>query len=139
MRVISSTGAAASWHHAFSGSPRPSETVLAAVRRCAERDLGIHAFTVAPLLPTLSNHTISATGGAKEVHPSYLASANEKPHLDAALEAQWLLPKELGELARRSPHDYSPLLGLQALHVPFFGGMTPATSHLALHQERAFG
>ncbi|MEO7350107.1 MAG: hypothetical protein ABIW32_09670 [Terrimesophilobacter sp.] len=62
VRVVSSARTATVWKHSFAGSPRPAETVLAAVRRSAERDLGIHAFSITPLLPTLSNHTLSAGG-----------------------------------------------------------------------------
>lgn len=138
VRVISSTKAATSWQHSFSGSPRASETVLAAVRRSAEHDLGIHGFAIAPLLPTLSNHTISPQG-AIEVHPSYIVLTNEKPHLGDGTEEQWVEPRELGQLARHNPQDFSALLGLHATHLPFFGGTSPATRHLALHKERATG
>lgn len=137
-RRIFPRAARSPWTHSFSGYPRPAETLLAAVRRCAERDLGIHSFDIAPLLPTLSNH-ITSESGAMEVHPSYLVSSDQTPLPADDIETQWVEPRELGRLTRQQPHEYSPLLSLHSVHVPFFGAADQSALHLGIQKERAIG
>ena len=138
IRRLVSTVVPSLWEHPFRGSPRPAETLVSAVRRCVERDLGIHVMAIGPLLPTLTNDTSSATG-ILEVHPSYLVTSQEQPRIVDGFEAQWLDPEKLGAHARRNSENFSPLLALHAAHLPFFGGVAYPVNHVALHQNRATG
>ena len=138
IRPDSFTNDAPEWQHPFFGSPRSAEPLITAVRRCVERDLGIHNLTVEALLPTLGNK-VSAVTGIVEVHPSYLVTSDEAPFLSEGTEVRWMNPLVLGHDARTHPRDYSTLLALHATRLPFFGG-SPRTVHsVALHEERATG
>lgn len=138
VRRLFPTHADSTWEHPFSGSPRPAETLAAAVRRCAERDLGIYFTDVTALMPTLVNR-VTTESGSIELHPAYLVSSDEQPRVAADLESVWVHPIELGERAHRYPHHYSPLLQLQTAHLPFFGGSPRAMHSRTLHEERATG
>lgn len=144
VRRTPSSNARSVWEHSFHGSPRPAETLIAAVRRCVERDLGILATTIESLLPTLDNRVVSVghvTPADKtiEAHPSYVVTSDTHPIVLPGIEILWMHPAELGDRARGNPHQFSPLLVAHAARLPFFGG-NPLTDHPAIPlKERVLG
>ena len=132
------------WEHPFHGSPRPAEPLLVAVRRCVERDLGVLASAIKPLLPTLTNYghfgdTAPSAADPVEAHPSYLVVSDELPRFPQDLDVTWILPAELGASARRNPREFHPILTAHAACLPFFGGTLDAQYTLADIKERATG
>ena len=93
--------------------------------------------TVDPLLPLLADGS-SAGSALAEVHPSYIVTSDEVPQLADALEARWEDPLVLGKFAREYPNEFSPLLVVHALRLPYFGG-TPHAFAEAFREERATG
>ena len=125
------------WGHSFAGSPRAAEPIPSAVRRCAEKQLGILNMIVEPLLPLLGNGS-SSDSVLAEVHPSYIVTSDEIPQLADAVEARWENPLALGKIAREYPHEFSPLLVIHAMRLPFFGG-TPHAFAESFLEDRATG
>lgn len=128
------------WGHPFFGSPRPAEPLPAAVRRCAERDLGIQFMNVEPLLPllssSLSTRGAEAADAHSETHPSYVIRSDEPPVTAPDVETWWATPEELGERARRKPDEFDPVFVTHASLLPFFGGDPQAFGATSRLQDR---
>lgn len=126
------------WGHTFFGSPRFAEPLPAAVKRCAERELGIQSMSIEPLRPLLTDW-LSEDGYTAEAHPSYVVESAEEPSGAARFELMWCEPQAEGERARRNPEEYSRLFVTHAIFLPFFGGNSDALDTVAQLQGRATG
>lgn len=128
------------WEYPVSGSPRPAESLLAAVGRCAERDLGIivSADVVSPVMPTLGNRADANTAPI-QLHPFYVISSEDAPRISPELETRWIQPRELGHAARSKPQSFDPLVRLHAQLLPFLGGRAGAPPEDISLLERATG
>ena len=126
------------WGHSFFGSPRFAEPLPSAVKRCAERELGIHSMTIEPLRPLLTAW-LSPDGHIAKALPSYVVESAEQPSGELLVESRWCDPLIAGEMARRSPEQYSRLFVTHATFLPYFGGNSDALDTLAQLQRRATG
>ena len=129
---------AAPWSHPLFGAPRPAETLPAAVKRSAERELGITMMTVEPLRPLLTAESLG-DGMLAEAHPSYIVKSDENPDIPAGFEPLWGEPLAIGARARHYPQEFSHVFVGHATLLPFFGGIPDAGSTLAFLRERATG
>ena len=119
------------WTNSFCGHPRPAESVLHAVHRRADFELGLELDEIELALPLFRYRASDASGIVEnEVCPVYLATTHSEPepHGDEVAEVAWADPLALGESIRLTPWAFSPWLVLQARHLPFLGG-NPVTAH----------
>lgn len=110
------------WSNSFCGHPRPAESVLAAVHRHAEHELGLTLRDVQLVLPLFRYRAVDANGIVEnEVCPVYTAVVDDEPRLNPreVVEARWVDPVELATSLRATPWAFSPWLVLQAeqMHV----------------------
>ncbi len=137
-RIAEMTLGPAPWSHPLFGAPRAAETLPSAVRRSAERELGIQNMAVEPLRPLLMSAP-HGDGVVAEAHPSYVVMSDDEPDIPAGFEQLWAEPLLVGERARQHPHEFSHVFVAHATLLPFFGGVPDGASTLALLQERATG
>ncbi|WP_211195816.1 isopentenyl-diphosphate Delta-isomerase [Agromyces sp. H66] len=113
------------WTNSFCGHPRPAESLVAAVRRRAEFELGIELDHVELALPLFRYRATDADGTVEnEVCPVYLATTVSEldPNPREVAEYRWVDPAELGRAVDAAPWAFSPWLVLQARQLELFRG-----------------
>lgn len=111
------------WTNSFCGHPRPAESLVAAVRRRAEFELGIELDDVELALPLFRYRATDADGIVEnEVCPVYLArtASEPDPNPREVAEYRWVDPAELGRAVEAAPWAFSPWLVLQARQLELF-------------------
>ncbi|WP_308465134.1 isopentenyl-diphosphate Delta-isomerase [Rathayibacter soli] len=113
------------WSNSFCGHPRPAESVLAAVHRRAEFEVGLVLTRVELALPVFRYRARDASGVVEnEICPVYVASTLMQPvlHPSEVMDYAWTDPLALGRSIRLTPWVFSPWLVLQAKLLPLLGG-----------------
>lgn len=116
------------WSNSFCGHPRPSETLIRALHRRADYELGLDVTDVELAVPLFSYRARDASGVVEnELCPVYLARAigTPAPRPDEVMDFAWADPAALGETIRNAPWAFSPWLVSQARLMPVFGGRLP--------------
>ncbi len=104
------------WTNSFCGHPAPGEPLEAAVRRRAERELGLRLAGIEPVLPEFRYRAADASGIVEnEICPVYRATAVDEPapSRDEVAEWAWVAPAELRRAVDAAPFAWSPWLALQ--------------------------
>lgn len=104
------------WTNSFCGHPGPGEAVEDAVRRRAERELGLRLDTLESVLPDFRYRAVDASGVVEfEVCPVFraTASADPRPAADEVVEWTWVDPSALRAAVTATPFAFSPWLVLQ--------------------------
>ena len=115
------------WTNSFCGHPAPAETIVHALRRRGEFELGLELHDIEPVLPFFQYRATDASGVVEhELCPVYTARSDSAPlpHPDEVLEFEWVDPADLASAIRTTPWAFSPWLVLQAELLPFLGGRT---------------
>ena len=111
------------WSNSFCGHPKPAESLVAAVRRRAEFELGIELEDIALALPLFRYRAVDANGTVEnEICPVYVAATNDEPDPNPreVAEYEWVLPGDLGRAVEATPWAFSPWLALQARELELF-------------------
>ncbi len=111
------------WTNACCGHPRPGESMLGAIERRVDQELGAPISQVAPVLPDFRYEAIDASGVREnEVCPVYVAviDGGLRPDPAEIMEHSWAQPAALAQVAARSPWLLSPwsVLQIAALDLP---------------------
>ncbi|MCR2812045.1 isopentenyl-diphosphate Delta-isomerase [Microbacterium sp. zg.Y1084] len=115
------------WSNSFCGHPRPAETLLAAVRRRADYEIGLHLTDIEVTLPLFRYRAVDASGIVEhEICPVYTARASGEPVLNPreVAEARWVDPADLAKALTATPWAFSPWLVLQAEQMRVFDALT---------------
>ncbi|GAA1764786.1 isopentenyl-diphosphate Delta-isomerase [Agromyces humatus] len=113
------------WTNSFCGHPAPAETLVHAIRRRGEFELGLELTDIDPVLPFFHYRATDASGVVEnELCPVYTArtSSTPVPHPGEVMECWWVDPADLADAIRTAPWAFSPWLVLQAHLLPFLGG-----------------
>jgi len=113
------------WTNSFCGHPMPAETVMGAVHRRAEYELGLQLDDVQLELPLFQYRATDASGVVEnEICPVYVAHTDRTPmpHPHEVMDFAWVVPSALGASIRLTPWAFSPWLVMQAQLLPFLGG-----------------
>lgn len=116
------------WTNSFCGHPKPTEPVIAAVRRRAEFELGLTLTDIELALPLFRYRATDATGIVEnEVCPVYIARADAEPVLNPleVVDATWVDPADLAVSLAATPWAFSPWLVLQAEQLHLFDRPVP--------------
>ena len=111
------------WTNSFCGHPKPAESLVAAVRRRAEFELGLELHDVELALPLFRYRAIDADGTVEnEICPVYLARTTDEPDPNPreVSEYRWVDPAELGNAVNAAPWAFSPWLVLQTQQLELF-------------------
>jgi isopentenyl-diphosphate Delta-isomerase len=111
------------WTNSFCGHPKPAESLVAAVRRRAEFELGIELDDVALALPLFRYRATDANGTVEnELCPVYIATTSDEPDPNPreVAEYEWVAPEDLGRAVEAAPWAFSPWLVLQARELELF-------------------
>jgi isopentenyl-diphosphate delta-isomerase len=111
------------WSNSFCGHPRPAESVVAAVHRRAEYELGITLTEIELALPLFRYRAIDATGIVEhELCPVYTALTRDELVLNPleVVDARWVDPVDLAASLEATPWAFSPWLVLQAEQLHLF-------------------
>lgn len=111
------------WTNSFCGHPKPAESLVAAVRRRAEFELGLELHDVELALPLFRYRAVDADGTVEnEICPVYLARTDDEPDPNPreVAEYRWVDPSELGRAVDAAPWAFSPWLVLQAQQLELF-------------------
>lgn len=130
------------WSNSFCGHPQPTETLMAAVHRRADYEIGVQLTDVKLALPVFRYRATDAAGIVEnEVCPVYVASTRGRvtPHPGEVMDHAWVGPSELGRSVRATPWAFSPWLVLQAQLLPLLGGSPDSSvaAHPASSRETA--
>ena len=112
------------WTNSFCGHPAPGEQQDAAIRRRAERELGLTLTGLELLLPDFRYRAVDASGIVEnELCPVYRATVDGDPDpaLDEVAEWEWVHPGDLREAVEAAPFAFSPWLVLQLAEWTEFG------------------
>ena len=104
------------WTNSFCGHPGPGEPNEDAVRRRAERELGLQVRDLTLRLPDFRYRAVDASGIVEhEICPVYtaVADADPVPAADEVMDWQWADPAQLVPAVRLTPWAFSPWLVLQ--------------------------
>ena len=104
------------WTNSFCGHPGPGEPNEDAVRRRAERELGLVVRDLTLRLPDFRYRAVDASGIVEhEICPVYtaVADADPVPAADEVMDWQWADPAQLVPAVRLTPWAFSPWLVLQ--------------------------
>ncbi|MCC3278022.1 isopentenyl-diphosphate Delta-isomerase [Arthrobacter sp. zg-Y40] len=104
------------WTNSFCGHPGPGEPNEDAVRRRAERELGLQVRDLTLRLPDFRYRAVDASGIVEhEICPVYtaVADADPVPAEDEVMDWQWVDPVPLVDAVRLTPWAFSPWLVLQ--------------------------
>lgn len=104
------------WTNSFCGHPAPDEDVPAAIRRRAERELGLEIAELEVVLPSFRYRATDAGGVVEnEICPVYRATTTHDPAPadDEVAEWAWIEPEALVAAVRATPFAFSPWLALQ--------------------------
>jgi isopentenyl-diphosphate delta-isomerase len=111
------------WTNSFCGHPKPAESLVAAVRRRAEFELGLELHDVELALPLFRYRAVDADGTVEnEICPVYLARTTDEPDPNPreVSEYRWVDPAELGNAVNAAPWAFSPWLVLQTQQLELF-------------------
>lgn len=113
------------WTNSFCGHPRPAETLIAAVRRRADFELGmlIEAPRIELALPVFRYRAVDASGIVEnEVCPVYVAQSDDEPQPNPreVAEHRWVEPGDLARAIDAAPWAFSPWLVLQSRELELF-------------------
>ena len=111
------------WTNSFCGHPKPAESLVAAVRRRADYELGIDLGNVELALPLFRYRATDANGVVEnEVCPVYVATTNDEvdPNPREVAEHAWVEPHDLVRAVEAAPWAFSPWLVLQAGQLELF-------------------
>jgi isopentenyl-diphosphate delta-isomerase len=104
------------WTNSFCGHPAPGEEMADAVKRRAERELGITLDSIEMALPDFRYRAVDASGIVEyEICPVFIAVTSDTPHpaADEVAEFEWVDARSLLESLNKSPWAFSPWLTLQ--------------------------
>ena len=113
------------WTNSFCGHPAPAETLVHAIRRRGEFELGLTLSTIEPVLPFFHYRATDASGVVEnELCPVYTAHTNSvpEPHPGEVMDYAWVDPASLAPAIGNAPWAFSPWLVLQARLLTFLGG-----------------
>jgi isopentenyl-diphosphate delta-isomerase len=116
-RALTKQAWAGVWSNSFCGHPRPSEPLLAAVRRRADFELGLELESIELALPTFRYRAVDADGTVEnEICPVYIATASGEPEPNPreVVDHVWVRPRDLRRAIDAAPWAFSPWLALQA-------------------------
>lgn len=111
------------WTNSFCGHPKPTESLVGAVRRRADYELGIDLGNVELALPLFRYRATDANGVVEnEVCPVYVATTNDEvdPNPREVAEHAWVEPHDLVSAVEAAPWAFSPWLVLQARQLELF-------------------
>ena len=111
------------WTNSFCGHPKPAESLVAAVRRRSEFELGIELNDIELALPLFRYRAIDANGTVEnEVCPVYLATTFDEPDPNPreVAEHAWVTPEDLRRSVGAAPWAFSPWLVLQVRELELF-------------------
>ncbi len=112
------------WTNAFCGHPAPGEDLPDAVRRRADRELGIELDDLEVALPDFRYRAVDASGVVEnEICPVYRAvsDGDPMPAPDEVAEWRWVAPSALRAAIDSTPFAFSPWLVLQLGQWKTFG------------------
>ncbi|MES1169761.1 MAG: isopentenyl-diphosphate Delta-isomerase, partial [Leifsonia sp.] len=112
------------WTNSFCGHPGPDEQPEAAIRRRAERELGLTLGELEPVLPDFRYRAVDASGIVEnEVCPVYRTTVevDPDPAADEVAEWAWIPPHKLRNAVEAAPFAFSPWLALQLAQWPDLG------------------
>lgn len=101
------------WTNSFCGHPGPDESIDDAIRRRAERELGLSIRDIRVVLPDFRYRAVDASGIVEnEICPVYVATATEDPvpASDEVCEWRWVRPDGLRAAIEGAPFAFSPWL-----------------------------
>lgn len=104
------------WTNSFCGHPGPDEQVEAAIRRRAQRELGLAIGDLEVVLPDFRYRAVDASGIVEnELCPVFRATVevDPVPAADEVAEWAWIHPDDLREAVEAAPFAFSPWLVLQ--------------------------
>ena len=113
------------WTNSFCGHPAPAETLVHAIRRRGEFELGLTLSTIEPVLPFFHYRATDASGVVEnELCPVYTAHTNSvpEPHPGEVMDYAWVDPASLAPAIGNAPWAFSPWLVLQARLLTVLGG-----------------
>jgi isopentenyl-diphosphate delta-isomerase len=111
------------WTNSFCGHPAPAETLVDAVHRRAEFELGLQITGIDLALPLFRYRATDSSGIVEnEVCPVYLARAvgDPLPNPDEVMEHTWADPDSLRRSVLASPYAFSPWMVLQMRELETF-------------------
>lgn len=123
-RALGKTAWPGVWSNSFCGHPRPAESVLAAVHRRADYELGLELVDIELALPLFRYRATDANGIVEhELCPVYTARTRSEPVLNPleVVDAKWVDPADLAVSLVTTPWAFSPWLVLQAEQLRLFG------------------
>jgi isopentenyl-diphosphate Delta-isomerase len=123
-RALGKTAWPGVWSNSFCGHPRPAESVLAAVHRRADYELGLELIDIELALPLFRYRATDANGIVEhELCPVYTARTVGEPVLNPleVVDAKWVDPADLAVSLVTTPWAFSPWLVLQAEQLRLFG------------------
>ena len=112
------------WTNSFCGHPAPGEEQGVAIRRRAERELGLTLHGLEVVLPEFRYRAVDASGIVEnELCPVFRATVDVDPDpaLDEVVEWEWVHPGDLREAVEAAPFAFSPWLVLQLAEWTEFG------------------
>lgn len=104
------------WTNSFCGHPGPGERMDDAVRRRAQRELGLTLGELEPVLPGFRYRAIDASGVVEhEICPVFrtVVDADPEPAADEVAEWAWVGFDALRTAVAAAPFAFSPWLALQ--------------------------
>jgi isopentenyl-diphosphate delta-isomerase len=111
------------WTNSFCGHPAPAETLVHAIRRRGEFELGLELTGIEPVLPFFHYRATDASGIVEnELCPVYIArvSGDPIPNPSEVLDLEWVDPHDLAVSLAATPWAFSPWLVLQAQQLDLF-------------------
>lgn len=112
------------WTNSFCGHPGPDEQAEAAIRRRAQRELGLTLGALEVVLPDFRYRAVDASGIVEnELCPVFRATVEVEPDpaADEVAEWAWIHPADLREAVEAAPFAFSPWLVLQLAEWTEFG------------------
>jgi len=112
------------WTNSFCGHPGPDEQAEVAIRRRAQRELGLTLGALEVVLPDFRYRAVDASGIVEnEICPVFRATVDVEPDPagDEVAEWAWIHPDDLREAVEAAPFAFSPWLVLQLAEWTEFG------------------
>jgi isopentenyl-diphosphate delta-isomerase len=112
------------WTNSFCGHPGPDEQQEVAVRRRAERELGLTLGALEVVLPDFRYRAVDASGIVEnELCPVFRTTVDVDPDpaADEVAEWAWIHPRDLRAAVEAAPFAFSPWLVLQLAEWTEFG------------------
>lgn len=104
------------WSNSFCGHPAPGEAIEDAIRRRAERELGLTLERIETVLPDFRYRAVDASGVVEnEICPVYRAVTHDEPNpqADEIEEYAWVDPEAFAQSVAATPVAFSPWVGWQ--------------------------